>query len=102
MLELRPNCEMCDKDLPPDTDQARICTYECTFCTDCVDRALHNVCPNCGGGFVPRPIRPAIDRRPGVSRSHQPPSTKRRALKYEMDDIRAFVSATKGIAPSER
>ena len=59
MLELRPNCECCDRDLPPDSDQARICTYECTFCADCVEQRLGGVCPNCGGNFQPRPIRPA-------------------------------------------
>jgi hypothetical protein len=59
MLELRPNCECCDKDLPPDSLEARICTYECTFCADCVDQRLGGVCPNCGGQFAPRPIRPA-------------------------------------------
>lgn len=55
MLELRPTCENCDKALPPDSLEARICTYECTFCATCVDTVLENVCPNCGGGFVPRP-----------------------------------------------
>ena len=65
-LQLRPNCEYCDKDLPPDSTEAMICTYECTFCADCVDAHLSNVCPNCGGGFAPRPIRPAEDRRPGL------------------------------------
>jgi hypothetical protein len=59
VLELRPNCECCDRDLPPDSDQARICTYECTFCADCVEQRLGGVCPNCGGNFQPRPIRPA-------------------------------------------
>jgi uncharacterized protein len=59
MLELRPNCELCDRDLPPDSRYARICTYECTFCAACVDDVLHCVCPNCGGNFQPRPIRPA-------------------------------------------
>lgn len=59
MLELRPTCEHCNKLLPPDSLEARICTYECTFCADCVATILHNVCPNCGGGFVPRPIRPS-------------------------------------------
>ena len=51
-LQLRPNCEYCDKDLPPTSTEARICSYECTFCADCVESKLHNVCPNCGGGFV--------------------------------------------------
>ena len=59
MLDLRPNCECCDKDLPPESTQARICTFECTFCADCVDQVLNGVCPNCGGNFTPRPIRPA-------------------------------------------
>ena len=59
MLELRPNCECCDRDLPVDSPDARICTFECTFCADCVAGPLGGVCPNCGGNFVPRPIRPA-------------------------------------------
>jgi hypothetical protein len=59
MLELRPNCERCDRDLAPESADARICTYECTFCADCVEGPLAGVCPNCGGNFVPRPIRPA-------------------------------------------
>lgn len=59
MLELRPNCECCDKDLPPDSPEAMICSFECTFCRDCVGRVLKGVCPNCGGNLVPRPIRPA-------------------------------------------
>lgn len=58
MLELRPNCECCGKDLLPDAD-ARICTFECTFCADCADGTLHGVCPNCGGNLVERPVRPA-------------------------------------------
>ena len=59
MLEMRPNCECCDKDLPPDSNAAMICTFECTFCRDCVEQRLQGVCPNCGGGFTPRPVRPA-------------------------------------------
>ena len=59
MLQLRPNCERCDCDLPPSSTEARICTYECTFCADCTDTILNGVCPNCGGNLVPRPIRPA-------------------------------------------
>ncbi len=58
MLELRPNCELCDRDLPPDSPDARICTYECTFCETCVTQVYRGVCPNCAGDFVPRPIRP--------------------------------------------
>jgi hypothetical protein len=59
MLELRPNCECCDIDLPPDSRDAWICSFECTFCTSCVSNVLGGLCPNCGGEFVPRPIRPA-------------------------------------------
>src|SRR5262249_16866656 len=58
MLELRPICENCGKDLPNDSGEAMICTFECTFCSDCVSNILNNVCPNCGGGFEKRPIRP--------------------------------------------
>ena len=58
MLELRPNCECCDKDLPPNSTEAVICTFECTFCASCADEVLKNICPNCGGNLVLRPIRP--------------------------------------------
>jgi hypothetical protein len=57
MLQLRPSCERCDVDLPPDSADARICTYECTFCADCAEAM--GSCPNCTGNLVPRPIRPA-------------------------------------------
>ena len=79
MLELRPNCERCDRDLPPYAD-ARICSYECTFCVECADGPLANVCPNCGGGFVPRPIRPRRAWRDGTGLGHDPPGTRRREL----------------------
>ena len=59
MLELRPGCEHCGRALPPASEEAMICSYECTFCRDCVDSVLQDVCPNCGGGFAPRPIRAA-------------------------------------------
>ena len=59
MLQLRPNCECCDRDLPPDSTEARICTFECTFCADCADEVLRGACPNCGGELVRRPIRSA-------------------------------------------
>ena len=58
MLEIRLNCENCDKPLANDSDEAMICTYECTFCKACVEQVLMNVCPNCGGGFEKRPTRP--------------------------------------------
>jgi hypothetical protein len=59
MLVLKPGCECCDKNLPPDAVDAMICTFECTFCRDCVETRLNGRCPNCGGNFSPRPIRPA-------------------------------------------
>ena len=59
MLELRPHCERCHKDLPYDSTEAYICTFECTFCSDCVEGPLNHICPNCGGDFQKRPIRPA-------------------------------------------
>ena len=101
-LTLRPNCEWCDTDLPPADGRARICSYECTFCADCVETHLHNVCPNCGGGFAPRPIRPARAWRPGVSLAHQPPSDKRVGLSHGAEDIAAFVARVEGTAPGER
>ena len=59
MLEIRPSCEHCNKALPPSSEEAMICTFECTFCVDCVETILKHICPNCGGGFQKRPIRPA-------------------------------------------
>jgi hypothetical protein len=58
MLEIRPSCEHCDKDLPFDSKEAYICTFECTYCKNCVEDILSHVCPNCGGNFQQRPIRP--------------------------------------------
>ena len=58
MLELRPDCERCGRDLPPGSGEARICTFECTFCADCVEIRFAGTCPNCGGDLVRRPIRP--------------------------------------------
>jgi uncharacterized protein len=66
MLALRPNCECCDRDLPPESRDARICTFECTFCADCAETRFAGACPNCGGELVRRPIRPAaaLERHP--------------------------------------
>jgi hypothetical protein len=67
MLDLRPNCECCDGDLPPGSEAARICSFECTFCADCATVRFGGRCPNCGGELVRRPIRPeaALVRSPG-------------------------------------
>ncbi len=59
MLLLKPGCECCDVDLPPDSSEAVICSFECTFCRSCAESKLNGICPNCGGSFAPRPIRPA-------------------------------------------
>ena len=74
-LDLRPICEYCSIPLPPESVEARICSFECTFCASCVENVLGNVCPNCGGGFVPRPIRPARNWRNGNHLGAFPTST---------------------------
>jgi len=102
MLELRPNCELCDRDLPPESSEARICTYECTFCAACVDEILHDVCPNCGGGFQPRPIRPARAWRPGTGLVDDPPGARRRYAAFTREEIDAFVETLRGIPPASR
>ena len=75
MLEMRPNCECCDKDLPPDSAVAMICTFECTFCEDCARDRLQGTCPNCGGDLRPRPSRPTrlLEKYPASTRRvHNP------------------------------
>jgi len=94
-LQLRPNCEYCDRDLPANSPSAWICTYECTFCADCVEQRLHNVCPNCGGSFAPRRIRPAIEWRPGLSLEKRPASVKRVHLSYSLKTSQPIPCASK-------
>ena len=101
-LEMRPNCEFCDRDLPPDALNARICSFECTFCAECVEIRLHNVCPNCGGGFAPRPIRPAIEWREGLSVARRASSTIRMRLSFDLQDIEAHSQRIKDIPPEDR
>jgi hypothetical protein len=102
MLQLRPNCEYCDKDLPPNAIDARICSFECTFCAHCVETVLFNVCPNCAGGFVPRPIRPSIERRAGVCLGNRPSSTQRVHLKWDRAELAEFVRGVRDIPPEQR
>ncbi|MCO1335303.1 DUF1272 domain-containing protein [Microbulbifer sp. OS29] len=102
MLQIRPNCESCDRDLPPDSPEARICTYECTFCQSCVETLLSNVCPNCGGNFCPRPLRPRVARRNGVGIEFQPASKQRMHTAFSPDEIREFANGTKDINPADR
>jgi len=82
MLELRPNCEWCGVDLPPNDVRARICSYECTFCADCVENRLGGACPNCGGELVRRPVRPA-------SKLAKDPASARRIFKPEGCEARS-------------
>lgn len=92
MLALRPNCEHCDRDLPPGDRAARICTYECTFCANCAEELLRGVCPNCGGELVARPIRPAVllEATPaGTERVHTP---------VDLDAHRAMLAGRDGSA----
>ncbi|WMW79274.1 DUF1272 domain-containing protein [Undibacterium cyanobacteriorum] len=72
MLELRPNCEHCDKDLGADALDAMICSFECTFCLDCVEQVLQGVCPNCGGNFCQRPTRPSRNWKNNNNLEHHP------------------------------
>jgi len=102
MLELRPNCELCDRDLPPDSTEACICSYECTFCVNCVETVLKNVCPNCGGGFVARPIRPKREHRPGVGLLHDPASAQRVHTRYSRSEIKEFSGMFRDIRPGDR
>lgn len=102
MLELRPSCEHCNTPLPPASTDARICSYECTFCARCVDTVLKNTCPNCGGGFVPRPIRPSRNWRNNNFLGADPASTK---VKHKPVDLAAhakLVAAQNGLPPQER
>ena len=104
MLALRPNCEWCDRDLPPASPDARICSYECTYCADCVDGILQNVCPTCGGGFAPRPIRPQANLRAGktLGLKHNPASPKHIHSPFSEAEVKAHVARIKDIPPEKR
>ncbi|MDE2446041.1 MAG: DUF1272 domain-containing protein [Alphaproteobacteria bacterium] len=103
-LELRPNCELCDKDLPPQSSEARICTYECTYCAECAERRLHNVCINCGGNLTPRPIRPQRSWRveENLGLGFHPASAKRVNTSYSEDGIAQHVARIKDLPPEQR
>ena len=104
MLEVRPNCEWCNKDLPPDAADARICSYECTYCADCVETVLHNVCATCGGGLVPRPIRPKHAHRetPKLGLSNQPASTTRKTSRWTRAEVDEISLRLRDIPPEAR
>ncbi|HEV8475167.1 MAG TPA: DUF1272 domain-containing protein [Methylomirabilota bacterium] len=95
MLDLRPGCELCDRDLPPDSTDAMICSFECTFCAPCVRDVLHGVCPNCGGGLVARPVRPA------PSLAKHPASTMRVVKPLDAARHAALLARYRDV-PSER
>lgn len=102
MLELRPTCENCNVGLPPDSVNARICSFECTFCAACVEKILGNVCPNCGGGFVSRPVRSSKNWKGDNYLGKFPAST---TLKHRPVDPKAhaeFAERIKTIPPEKR
>jgi uncharacterized protein len=102
MLELRPTCENCNCALPPESMQARICSYECTFCAECVEHELAGVCPNCGGGFTPRPIRPAKNWKSNNFLGADPASTTVRHRPIDRVAHATFVASLKSIPPERR
>jgi len=102
MLELRPNCEICDRDLPPESGDARICSYECTYCADCAETVLLGVCSNCGGNLVPRPIRPRQSWRTGTGLDHHPAGSKRRHNRYSAEDRAELSARLKDVPPHQR
>ena len=101
MLELRPSCEHCNKMLAPDALDARICTYECTFCAGCVDTVIGNVCPNCGGGFEKRPVRPATNWKNDNFLGSDPASATVKHRPVDAQTHAAF-SAEISVIPPER
>ncbi|MER8983666.1 DUF1272 domain-containing protein [Mesorhizobium sp. C386A] len=104
MLELRPNCEWCDRDLPPGSPEARICTYECTYCAECVATVLHDVCPSCGGNFSARPIRPGREWRKGscLGLKHDPGRSRRTHSKWTADQVADLTRRLRDVAPEGR
>jgi uncharacterized protein len=102
MLELRPSCEHCNVALPPDSADARICSFECTFCATCVENVLGNVCPNCGGGFVPRPVRPAKNWKGDNFLGRYPAGTKVRHRPVDAAAHTKFAAQIRSIPPRQR
>ena len=102
MLELRPTCEHCNTPLPPDSAEARICSFECTFCASCVESVLGNVCPNCAGGFVPRPIRPSHNWNGDNFLGVYPAGTRPRHRPVDPKAHAALIAAIGGLPPEKR
>ncbi len=101
-LALRPTCEHCNKALPPDSLEARICTFECTFCATCVEKVIDNVCPNCGGGFAPRPIRPSRNWKNGNYLGAIPARTTPEHQPVDAMAHAAFSAEIRRLAPEDR
>ncbi|MEC4720644.1 DUF1272 domain-containing protein [Noviherbaspirillum sp. CPCC 100848] len=102
MLELRPTCEHCNKALPPSSTDAMICSFECTFCRHCAEVVLSGTCPNCGGGFVQRPVRPVNNWIGDNFLGKYPAST---IIKYRPADLAAhalLLERLDNIAPEQR
>ncbi len=101
-LALRPTCEHCNKALPPDSLEARICSFECTFCATCVETVLGNVCPNCGGGFAPRPIRPSRNWKNGNFLGTFPARTTPKHKPVNVTAHAGFSAEIQMLAPEKR
>ncbi len=102
MLEIRPTCEHCQKALPPSSREAMMCSFECTFCSTCVEDLLKNACPNCGGGFVPRPIRPAQNLKGDNYLGKYPAGTRLVHKPVDLASHHALVQRIGSLAPHER
>lgn len=102
MLELRPTCEHCNGALSANSTEARICSFECTFCATCATKVLSNVCPNCGGGFVPRPIRPSKNWKNENFLGKYPASTMVKHRPVNIDNHQAFSAPIKDLPPEQR
>jgi len=96
MIEIRTNCENCNTPLPPNSEEAMICAFECTFCKECVESILQNVCPNCGGGFENRPIlrKKYLSKYPPLEKPVFKPINK---IKFQK-----VLEKLKNVKPSER
>jgi hypothetical protein len=101
-LALRPTCEHCNRPLPPSATDARICSFECTFCVQCVDDVLGNVCPNCGGGFTPRPIRPLVNWKNNNDLGTIPARTVVKHKPVDPESHAVFSAQIRLIAPENR
>src|ERR1700712_585383 len=102
MLELRPTCEHCNTALPPAALEARICSFECTFCASCVDGVLGNVCPNCGGGFVARPVRPSTNWSHDNHLGAYPASTQVKHRPVNLEEHARLVATLQSLPPDQR